>query len=164
MGQKFGLSNSECELLRIASTMHDIGKIGIEESILKKRGPLTPEEFDVMKTHVTIGYEILNKSELDIMNASALIALNHHEKWDGSGYPKGLKAYEIPLYARIMAVVDVFDAMTHRRCYKDAFSVKETLEYLVSNKGRHFDPVFVDLLVTNIDEIIEISSRGNCNE
>lgn len=147
-------SNSEAELMKIASTMHDIGKVAIPDVILKKPGKLSIEEFEVIKTHTTIGYKILCASDLDILKTAAEIALNHHEKWDGTGYPNGLKGNNIPLSARIMAIIDVFDAMTHKRCYKDAEPVKIAIAYLVENKGKHFDPDLVDIFIRNLEEII----------
>ena len=117
---KSGLTPEEAELLKLASPMHDIGKVGIPDSILNKPGKLTPEEFEEMKTHATIGYELLNKSSREILKASAIVAYEHHEKWDGSGYPKGLKGSEIHIFGRITAIADVFDALAHERPYKKA--------------------------------------------
>ncbi len=158
MMYRFALLNnfsySESEMLKIASTMHDIGKIAIPDAILKKKDRLTTEEFEIIKTHATIGYQILCESNLDILKRAAEIALNHHEKWDGTGYPNGLKGRSIPLSARIMAIIDVFDAMTHKRCYKDAAPVSVAIAYLVENKGRHFDPALVDIFVYNLEEVI----------
>lgn len=159
MMYRFALLNhfsySECEMIKVASTMHDVGKIAIPDAILKKPGKLTTEEFEIVKKHVTIGYQILSKSDLDILKLAAEIALHHHEKYDGKGYPAGLKGREIPLSARMMAIVDVFDAMTHKRVYKDAISIEETIAFLRANKNHHFDPNLVEMFVTNVDEILE---------
>ena len=114
--------------------MHDIGKIAIPDSILKKPGKLTDEEFEIIKTHPSVGYKIFEKSDLDMLKISANLALNHHEKYDGSGYPNGLKQEEILLEARMLSIIDVFDAMTHKRVYKDAFSTGEALDYIRNQK------------------------------
>ena len=119
--------------------MHDVGKIAISDSVLKKRGKLTPEEFKLVQEHPNIGYKILGKSELEIMKIAAEIALYHHEKYDGSGYPMGIKGRDIPLRARMMAIVDVYDALTHKRIYKEASSREEAIEYLLAERGKHFD-------------------------
>ncbi len=120
-------SYSESEVVKVASTMHDLGKIAIPDKILKKPGRLDTDEFEVIKSHTTHGYKILNNSDLEVLKIAADIALNHHEKFDGSGYPAGKKGREIPLNARMLSIIDVFDAMTHRRIYKEAVSQEETL-------------------------------------
>lgn len=147
-------SYSEGEMLKVASTMHDVGKIAIPDAILKKPGKLTTEEYEIVKTHAEIGHQILSKSKLEILKLAAEIALNHHERYDGSGYPSGLKGREIPISARMMAIVDVFDAMTHRRCYKEAESVDSTLAYIRSLKGQHFDPILVETFIDNIEKVV----------
>ncbi|MTK11004.1 MAG: DUF3369 domain-containing protein [Clostridiaceae bacterium] len=149
-----GFSSSEAEVLKIASTMHDIGKIAIPDAILKKRGRLTDEEFEVIKEHTIFGNKILSKSELDIFRIAAEIALNHHEKYNGTGYPNNLFEKDIPLSSRMMAIIDVFDAMTHKRVYKEAISIEETLEYLKNQKGLHFDPKLVDIFLENLNDIL----------
>jgi two-component system response regulator RpfG len=128
--------------------MHDIGKIGIPDSILLKEGPLTPYEQSVMKTHPRIGYDILKGSPSKYLSMGALIALGHHERFDGSGYPTGLQGDDIPLVARIVAVADVFDALVTKRPYKDAWSLEDSFEYLQSQKGRHFDPECVEAFIS----------------
>lgn len=148
-------SYSESELLKVASTMHDVGKIAISDTVLKKRGKLTPEEFKLVQEHPGIGYKILGKSDLEIMKMAAEIALYHHEKYDGTGYPMGVKGKDIPLRARMMAIVDVYDALTHRRIYKEASTREEALEYLTTERGKHFDPKLVDIFIENLDEITE---------
>ncbi|MBP6491863.1 MAG: DUF3369 domain-containing protein [Clostridia bacterium] len=158
MMYRFALKNkasmSEAEMIKVASSMHDLGKIAIPDSTLKKPGKLTDEEFEIIKTHTVYGHNILNKSDMPILKIAAEIALNHHEKYDGSGYPKGIPGENIPILARMMAIVDVFDAMTHKRVYKEAISVDETMEYLVSNKEKHFDPILVDLFAENLKYIV----------
>ncbi len=147
------LSYAEAEMLKVASTMHDVGKIGIPDSILKKRGKLTLDEFEVIKTHAAIGYKILSKSDLQILKIAAEIAYHHHEKFDGSGYPNGIKGKNIPLNSRMLAILDVFDAMTHKRIYKDASTVEEATAYLMDQKGKHFDPQLVDVFLNKMDTI-----------
>ncbi|MBI9012827.1 MAG: DUF3369 domain-containing protein [Clostridiales bacterium] len=146
-------SYGECELLKLASTMHDLGKIAIPDKILKKPGKLTEDEFEIMKTHTNHGYRILKNPNLPVIKMAAEIALNHHEKFDGTGYPAGKKGLDIPLNARMMAIVDVFDAMTHKRIYKDAVPVEETIGYINSQRGMHFDPELVDVFMNNLQKI-----------
>lgn len=153
---KYGLSEEEAELLRIASPMHDIGKIAIPDTILTKNGKLTDEEFETMKTHTEIGYQLLKNSKRRILKAAAIIAHQHHEKWNGKGYPLGLKGEEIHLYARITAVADVFDALGTERVYKKAWDMERILDLFRQERGQHFDPDLVDLLIESIDEILEI--------
>ena len=149
-----GFSYQESELMKVASTMHDIGKIAIPDSILKKPGKLTPEEYEIVKAHPVVGYQILSKSKLNILKLAAEIALYHHEKYDGSGYPEGLIGKSIPLTARMMAIIDVFDAITHKRVYKNAESIESALNYLRENRGTHFDPHLVDLFDKHHEQII----------
>lgn len=156
---QFGLcmhmSYAEGELLKVAATMHDLGKIAVPDAILKKPGKLTEEEFEVIKTHTTHGYKILSKSDLPVLRMAADIALNHHEKFDGSGYPQGLSGKEIPLSSRMLAIIDVFDAMTHKRCYKDASPIEDAIQFINQNKGTHFDPHLVDIFMSNLKQILE---------
>ena len=149
---KIGLSEEECEIIRMASPMHDVGKIGIPDAILNKPGNLSPEEFELIKTHTTIGYEILKSSKRRIMKSAATIALQHHERWDGSGYPSGLEGKNIHLFGRITAIADVLDALSHKRVYKAAWPVTKVLEYLNETKGTFFDPYLIDTLFDNIDD------------
>lgn len=150
----YGLSLAESEMVKVASSMHDLGKIAIPDAILKKPGKLTTEEFDIVKTHSMHGYNILCKSDVPIMKIAAEIALYHHERYDGNGYPKNLFAKSIPLYARMMAIVDVFDAITHKRIYKEAFPKEEALTYLKESKGTHFDSELVDLFIDNLEQVL----------
>ncbi|RFB18003.1 HD domain-containing protein [Bacillus sp. HNG] len=158
---KYGLSKEEAELLKSASPLHDVGKIGIPDSILNKPQKLTKEEYEIMKTHTTIGYQMLKHSNRRILDAAAIIALTHHEKYDGSGYPEGLKGEEIPLYGRIAAISDVFDALSTDRVYKKAWEMKRIMEYFKDQKGKHFDPQLVDLFLENINEFVSIKESFN---
>lgn len=151
------LSADDAEVIFHAAPMHDIGKVMIPDAILNKPGKYTPEEFEIMKTHTIKAHDFLKSSKRKIMKAADIIAYQHHEKWDGTGYPQGLKGDEIHLYGRIVALADVFDALSHKRVYKEAWDIKDTLEYIVSNRGTHFDPSLVDLLQNNLDEFLEIA-------
>lgn len=155
---KYGLDEEESFILKSASPLHDIGKIGIEDSILLKPGALSKEEFVIMKTHAEIGYDILKTSTRSILKAAAIVAYEHHEKYDGSGYPNAKKGDDIHIYGRIVAIADVFDALTHKRVYKSAWSFDDAIKYLLDNKGTHFDPSLVDIFVSNIDKVKEIYS------
>lgn len=152
----FGLDGEEAELIRLASPMHDLGKIGIPDAILNKPGRHTPEEFDIMKTHATLGYDMLKRSKRRILQAGALIARDHHEKWDGEGYPDGRSGDDIHLYGRIVAVADVFDALGSNRCYKQAWPMDKILALFAEQRGRQFDPRLVDGLMVNLDKIVAI--------
>jgi putative two-component system response regulator len=156
LGREAGMSVHDCNLLLNASPMHDIGKIGIPDSILLKPGKFTPEEWEIMKTHVEIGADILSGDNSEILTMAHSIALTHHEKFDGSGYPNGLVGESIPLVGRISAIADVFDALTSVRPYKKAWSVKSAVELIESERGRHFDPKLVDLFIQFLPEIITI--------
>jgi putative two-component system response regulator len=139
--------------------MHDIGKIGIPDSILLKPGKFEPHEWEVMKTHTTIGAEILSGDDSELLSMAREIALTHHEKWDGSGYPKGLAGEDIPLVGRIVALADVFDALTSERPYKKAWSTEASLDYLHEQRGRHFDPALVELFTARLPGILAISRQ-----
>ncbi len=156
MAREYGLSLEEQELVFYASPLHDIGKVGIEDDILLKPGKLTPDEFETMKTHSDIGYEILRSSENPFLQAGAQIARSHHEKYDGSGYPAGLKGDEIPIFGRITAIADVFDALTSERPYKKSWSFEQAMEYITSQSGKHFDPDLVSIFVKNLDTVQDI--------
>lgn len=142
-----------------ASPMHDVGKLGIPDAILRKPGKLTPEEFELMKSHTLIGAKILANSEAEVLQLAETVALTHHEKYDGSGYPRGLKGEEIPLVGRIVAIADVFDALTSKRCYKPAFPVEEALNIIEEGKGKHFDPKLVDIFFDSMDEVLEVRRK-----
>lgn len=156
---KFGLSEGEIYNLINASPMHDIGKIGIPDSILQKPGPLNENEFKIMKTHSEIGYHIFKDADSPLLQAAAIIAYEHHEKWDGSGYPRGLKGDNIHIFGRITAVADVFDALGSDRCYKKAWNNEEIFELFRKERGKHFDPNLVDLFFKHIDEFLTIQSK-----
>jgi PAS domain S-box-containing protein len=156
LAKLYGLKELEANLLRQASPMHDIGKVGIPDSILNKPGKLTFEEFEIMKTHSQLGYEMLKHSKRDILKASAIVALSHHEKWDGSGYPNNLAGDDIHIYGRITAIADVFDALGHDRCYKKAWPLEEILKLFKDQRGKHFEPKLIDLFMKNLDKFIEI--------
>lgn len=159
IAKKVGLPDDKCEEILNTSPMHDIGKIGIPDIILLKPGSLTPDEWKIMKTHAYIGYTILNGIKSDIMNTAATIAYTHHEKWNGEGYPRGLKKEEIPLEGRICAIADVFDALTSKRVYKDAFSVEKAVDILKEGRASHFDPDLLDLFIDALDEVVEIKEK-----
>ncbi|NCN28561.1 HD domain-containing protein [bacterium] len=156
IAEKMGLPEEYVEKILYAAPMHDIGKIGIPDRILKKEGPLTKEEFTIMKLHTTYGGRILAKSRSEILRISEEIALNHHEKWDGSGYPLGKSGEDIPISARIVAVADVFDALTSKRCYKDAYPVQKALKMIEAERGRYFDPKVLDAFMAGIEDILQI--------
>ncbi len=159
IASKLGWSEERVELMRLASPMHDIGKVGIPDNILLKPGKLDDEEFDIMKTHAEIGYEILSKKQTPLLLLSAEIALNHHEKYNGTGYPNGLKGDDIKLSGAIVSVTDVFDALLSERPYKKAFSIEKTIEIITADSGTHFDPKVVDIFLENIDELIELRKK-----
>lgn len=159
-----GLSQADQDLLLEASPMHDIGKVGIADNILLKPGRLTPEEFEVMKHHAMFGYEILMGSSSKVLQAGAEIARAHHEKFDGSGYPNGLKGEDIPIFSRIVAVADVFDALTSERPYKKAWSLERAAEHIRESAGIHFDPKCVEALFANWDQVLEIRHRFQDHE
>lgn len=153
---KYGLTEQEAEVIRLASPMHDVGKVGIPDAILNKPGSLTSEEFDIMKTHSNLGYEMLKHSNKQVLNAAAIIAQQHHERYDGSGYPQGLRSEDIHIYGRITALADVFDALCSDRVYKKAWELDRVLDLLKTERGRHFDPMIVDLFLEHLDEFLVI--------
>jgi putative two-component system response regulator len=150
---------AEQELLLEAAPMHDIGKVGIADNILLKPGRLTPDEFEIMKQHAFFGYEILKGSSSRVLQAGAEIARAHHEKFDGSGYPHGLAGEAIPIFSRIVAVADVFDALTSERPYKKAWTLERAAEHIKASSGTHFDPRCVDVFFANWDKALEIRHR-----
>ena len=155
----YGFSEVEAENLFNAAPMHDVGKIGIPDSIMLKPGKLTDEEFAIMKKHPEIGAEILGESDSELIALAKLVSLTHHEKWDGTGYPNQLKAEEIPIEGRIVALADVFDALTSVRPYKDAWSIEKAMEFIKSQKSKHFDPQLVDCFEQQLDKILAIKDR-----
>ncbi|WP_438447872.1 HD domain-containing phosphohydrolase [Gorillibacterium sp. sgz5001074] len=151
-----GMPREEAELLKMASPMHDIGKVAIPDSVLKKPGKLTDEEFDIMKSHTDIGYSLLRNSSRRILKTAAIVAYEHHEKWNGKGYPRGLRGEEIHLYGRITAIADVFDALASDRVYKKAWELDRILNLFHEERGSHFDPAVVDAFFANLPRILEI--------
>ncbi|HAA57557.1 MAG TPA: two-component system response regulator [Myxococcales bacterium] len=156
LAEKLHLSSDEAEIIRHASTMHDVGKIAIPDAILMKPGKLTPEEWKIMQQHTVIGAKMLANASSELLSAGAVIALNHHEKWDGSGYPNGLSGQKIPLWGRICALADVFDALTSERPYKKAFSLEKARSIMQEGKGSHFDPQLLDIFMDNFEEFTRI--------
>ncbi len=159
LAQASGLPEDETAVLMHAAPMHDIGKIATPDAVLLKPGKLTPEEWEIMKQHPTVGLSILDGSTRPILKAAAVIAHQHHEKYDGSGYPQGLRGENIHRYARIVAVADVFDALSHSRCYKDAWPIGQVTEHLREVAGHHLDPHYVEILIANMDKAVEINNR-----
>lgn len=156
---KLNLPKDEVEILKEASMMHDVGKIGIPDNILNKAGKLTDEEFEIMKKHTTIGNEIFKNSKRKLLEIAALIALEHHEKWNGTGYPNGLEGENIHIYGRITALADVFDALGTTRCYKQKWEIGEILKYIKSQSGKQFDPKIVEIFFNNIDEFLYVKNK-----
>lgn len=164
VARQMGLSEDKVELVLYAAPMHDLGKIGIPDRILLKPASLSPLEWEIMKKHTLIGADILKDSDIELLRVGELIACTHHEKWDGSGYPAGLRGEEIPLNGRIVAIADVFDAMTSVRPYKAAIGVDETLETIRASRGKHFDPDVVDAFYAVFDEIRAIKQEYDSSE
>jgi putative two-component system response regulator len=156
IAQKMGLRKKTVETILYSAPMHDIGKIGIPDGILLKAGKLDAEEWRIMKGHTIIGANILKGSRIGFVRMGAMIALTHHEKWDGSGYPNGLKGRQIPLAGRIVTLADVFDALTSKRTYKEAFPVEKSNRIIEEGRGKHFDPEVVDAFFAIQDEILHI--------
>lgn len=159
IAEELGMTEEECDLLEYAAPMHDIGKIGIPDGILLKPGKLNSEEWEIMQQHAEIGHDILVDSESRYMQMGAVIALTHHEKFDGSGYPKGLEGAAIPLVGRVVAVADVYDALVSARPYKMAWPVEEALDYLKQQSGKHFDPECVNAFLKRFDKIKNIELK-----
>lgn len=155
----YGLSQKEAELIRMASPMHDVGKLAIPDSILNKPAKLTIEEFEIMKTHSRIGYEMLKKSNKRLMKSASIIALEHHEKYNGTGYPYGLSGEDIHLYGRITAVADVFDALGSDRVYKKAWELTKIIDHFKEESGKHFDPKIVKIFLKSLDQILTIRDK-----
>ena len=154
-----GLDCKEAELIKLASPMHDIGKVGIPDSILKKPGKLTEDEFEVMKTHAELGFNLLNHSSRPVLKAAAIIAYHHHEKWNGTGYPQKLNGEDIHIYGRITAIADVFDALGSERVYKKAWPLDKILALFDEQKGLHFDPLLVTLMQDNLSDFLKIREK-----
>ena len=159
IAEKLGLSLDEVQKILYAAPMHDVGKIGIPDNILMKPGKLTEEEFAIVKTHTIIGAKILENSKSEILSAAEEIAISHHEKWDGTGYPQGLSGTNIPLAGRIASLADVFDALCCKRPYKDPFPIEVVLEIIKKERGKQFDPDILDVFLEHIDEILKIKAE-----
>ncbi|MDF2721708.1 MAG: hypothetical protein K0Q59_1383 [Paenibacillus sp.] len=155
----YGLSEEEAETLRLASPMHDVGKVGIPDAILNKPGKLTEDEFEIIKTHAAIGHSMLKHSQINLLNAAAIIAHQHHERYDGSGYPNGIKGEDIHIYGRITAIADVFDALSSERVYKKAWGLPDIVALFQEERGKHFDPALVDIFLANIDGMARIRNE-----
>ncbi len=154
-----GLSAQEARLIEVASPMHDIGKVSIPDSILNKPGKLTDEEYKTMQNHTVTGYNLLNNSNRPIIKASAIIAHEHHEKWNGKGYPRGLRGEEIHIFGRITAIADVFDALACKRCYKEAWELSRVYELFQQERGEQFDPRLTDIFLENFDFLVSILEK-----
>ncbi|MDY0274577.1 MAG: DUF3369 domain-containing protein [Desulfomicrobium sp.] len=161
---KYGLGKEEAEMVKLASTIHDLGKIGIPDSILNKPGPLTGDEFEIVKSHVQRGYNMLSGSTSPIIQVAAQIVLTHHERWDGQGYPNGLSGEEIHLHGRIVAVADVFDALSSKRVYHEAWPWDDVFNFFLDQSGQHFDPCLVEILLQHKEEFINISTTYHDHE
>ena len=155
ISERYGRSRNESQLWGLASTMHDVGKVGISDTILLKPARLTEEEFEVIKTHTIIGAKILDNSESELIQIAKSIALSHHEKWDGCGYPHQLTKTNIPLPARITTIADVFDALISSRPYKEPWEINKIVDYFKANSGKHFDPDLNEIFLLSIPDIIK---------
>ncbi len=159
IAMKSGLSDTEAELIMNAAPMHDVGKIGIPDVILMKKGPLSDEEWIIMRKHPEIGIRIIGEHSSDLLRMARLAALTHHEKFDGTGYPVGLSGEDIPLVGRVTAIGDVFDALTSDRPYKKAWTLDDAVDLIKSEKGKHFDPLLVDAFLESLPEVIEVKAN-----
>jgi putative two-component system response regulator len=159
-----GWSTQRCQLMRDAAPLHDLGKIGIPDSVLGKAGALSREEWDVMRRHTTIGYELLRDQASPVLQLGAEIALSHHERWDGTGYPLGLRGADIPLSGRIVALADVFDALTTVRPYKPAWLAEQAVEQIVADSGTHFDPDVVSAFTSSLERLLAIKAHYDGDE
>ncbi len=159
LARRSGLSAERCDLIRTASPMHDIGKIGTPDQVLLKPGKFTQEEFDVIAQHAEIGYRILSGSDAELLKVAAVIAYTHHERFDGTGYPRGLKGEAIPIEGRIASIADAFDALTTQRVYKPAFDIGHAIELMRKHRGEHFDPELLDVFVASSEELTRIHNQ-----
>ncbi|RKX57759.1 MAG: two-component system response regulator [Thermodesulfobacteriota bacterium] len=164
LAEKIGFPKRKQEIIFYTSSLHDIGKIAISDSILLKPGNLTQEEWEIIKKHTIIGYEMLKDCENPYLRIGAIIALSHHERWDGTGYPQALKGENIPLYGRIVALADVFDALTSDRPYKKAWDFEKAMELIEKEKGKHFDPELAEIFISSEREVKEIFLKYSSKE
>lgn len=155
---KCGLSPAEAEVLRLASPLHDVGKVGIPDAILNKPDTLSPEEYEIIKTHCRVGHDMLKLTKGQVLQAAAIVALEHHERFDGEGYPQGLRNKQIHVFGRITGIADVFDALGVQRVYKEAWDLDHILEYFREQRGKQFDPELVDVFFSNLEEVLAIRS------
>ena len=162
LAEELGLDPAYCNRLSYASPLHDVGKVAIPDAILLKPGPLTPSERAIVETHAEEGHRLLSRSSSSILDLAASIALSHHEKWDGSGYPRGLAGEEIPVEGRIVAVTDVFDALTSDRVYRKAYGKDEAIAMMKSQRGRHFDPILLDAFMELIGAVRSDDRSHSC--
>jgi two-component system response regulator RpfG len=160
IAEKLGLNADQCDVVEVAATLHDVGNVGVIDSLLLKPGGLSPEELEAIKIHTTIGHKLLADAASPYLQQGAIVALNHHERYDGTGYPNGLKGEEIPLIARIVAVADIYDALTSERPYRSAFSMDQALEHLKKQKGRALDPDCVDAFLAQFDKVAVYQHKG----
>jgi response regulator RpfG family c-di-GMP phosphodiesterase len=160
LAKLYGLPDDQVDLIEAAAPLHDIGKVAIPDAVLNKPGPLTEEEMAIMRTHTQNGHDLLVQSNSKMLQVGAEIALTHHERWDGSGYPNGLKSEEIPLFGRIINVADVFDALMSKRVYKEAFSLEKTIQLMTDLSGKAFDPTLITLLVENKNQFEQIFTKN----
>lgn len=159
LAKAYGLDEKQLKILKFASPMHDIGKVAIPDSILLKKGRLTPEEREYMKKHTVFGYKMLRHSNREIIKTAAIIAYEHHEKWDGTGYPRGLIGEEIHIFGRITALADIFDALSSDRCYKKAWELDRVYKLIKEERGKHFEPALVDVFFSVKDDILDIKEK-----
>ncbi|MGD9971409.1 MAG: HD domain-containing phosphohydrolase [Sulfuricurvum sp.] len=159
IAQTVGLDDTRVELIYLSAPMHDIGKIGTPDAILKKEGPLTPEEWEIVRQHPVQGANIIGNHHSLLLQTARIVSLTHHEKFDGTGYPYGIRGYDIPIAGRIVAIADVFDALTSRRPYKEAWSFDDAARYLIDQKGKHFDGELVDAFLSETGRIKQIMEQ-----
>jgi putative two-component system response regulator len=159
LAQHCDIEPEDIELIKQAAPMHDIGKIAIPDAILEKIGPFTPEEWETMKTHTTLGYQMLCYSSRPLFKMAATIAFEHHEKWNGCGYPRGLKEDQIHIAGRLTAIADVFDALDSNRCYKKGWELNAIVNFIKEQRGQHFDPTLVDIFFANLDDFLAIRNQ-----
>jgi len=164
LARGYGWDSERSALLELAAPMHDTGKLGIPQAILRKPGPLDEQEWVVMKTHPQIGYDILSKSDAPVFRLAAEVALYHHEKWDGSGYPGEVSGKDIPESARIVALADVFDALSMKRPYKEPWPIERIMTHLDASAGIHFDPQLIHIFSEILPELLDIQSRWAVDE
>ncbi len=159
LAKKYGLPEDSCDILRMASPMHDLGKVAIPDSILNKPEKLTDEEFEVMKTHTIIGYNVLKSSDRELLKKAAVIALEHHEKYDGTGYPEGKSGNDIHIFGRIAALADVFDALSNDRVYRKAWDLNDILQFIKDQSGKQFDPEIIEIFFSNLPDFLAIKEK-----